>query len=578
MNPSRFIRLPSCFAILLFAVAAPTLQAQCSIVRVSVDASGAEGNSFSGALSGAAFSGDGRYVAFESLADNLVSGDTNGAVDVFVREMATGTIVRVSVGSSGGEGDGPSSQPSLSTDGRFVAFSSYATNLVANDTNRSDDVFVHDRDPDGNGVFDEGNGTTVRASVRTNGAQGNDDSDIPAISGDGSILTFRSFATNLVNRDLNGVTDAFVRDLVNGTTSMVSLDSLGGRGSDGNSWPNSISSDGNLISFTSFADNLIAGDTNGFADCFVFDRSLATTSRVSVDSSGNEGDGDSMIAVISADGSTVAFQSAADNLVTGDTNAVVDVFVHELASGVTERVSVDTNGVEGDLNSVFATLSSDGKVVAFESDADNWAANDSNLHADIFVRNRVAATTICASMNCAGALANAYGSHSARVSHDGLEVAFATGADNLVVGDTNAAYDVFVADLANPPPLAAWSTYGAGFVGTSFVPTLTPSANPVFGSSLTIDASNSLGATTFGLLIVGSSAASISTNRGGTILVTPDFLFGIGIPSTGFSLPVTVPADLALCGTSAFLQVIEADSGAALGFSFTPGLELDFGL
>src|SRR5262245_48558817 len=143
--------------------------AQNPITRQSVGAAGNEGKKDSGALSRPSFSRDGRYLAFDSAAGNLVGGDGNGIADVFVKELATGALVRVSVDSNGVEGDGASAGPSLSADGRFVAFQSYAKNLVPSDSNVAIDVFLHDRDPDGNGIFDEGNGVTTCVSVSGSG-------------------------------------------------------------------------------------------------------------------------------------------------------------------------------------------------------------------------------------------------------------------------------------------------------------------------------------------------------------------------------------------------------------------------
>src|SRR6185295_12719984 len=144
--------------------------------------------------------------------------------------------------------------------------------------------------------------------------------------------------------------------------------------------------------------------------------------------------------------------------------------------------------------------------------------------------------------------------------------------------DTNGAMDLFLDDRTISPPLAGWSTYGTGFMGSSFIPSLTPSANPVFGSSLTLDATNSAGTPTLGLLFIGAAPASIPTNKGGTLLVAWNFILGIPFGSGGVSLAVTIPQDIGLVGVDAFLQMVELDPGAAFGFSFTQGLDLQLGL
>lgn len=293
--------------------------------RVSVDSAGQQGNDISRWPS---ISADGRYAAFESWASNLVPGDTNGAHDVFVHDRETGETVRVSVDSAGQQGNGGSTRGSISGDGRYVAFWGGATNLVPNDTNSADDVFVHDRDPDGNGVFDEGNGITSLVSVSSSGTQGNSTSQLAAISGDGRFVTFSSSSNNLVLDDTNGTSDVFARDLQTGQTILVSVDSTGTLG---NGWTNysSISEDGRYVGFRSYASNLVPGDTNGVPDVFVHDQETGETTRVSVDSGGNQGNDDSGLCSLSSDGRCVAFTSDASNLVPGDANGTGDIFVRD---------------------------------------------------------------------------------------------------------------------------------------------------------------------------------------------------------------------------------------------------------
>jgi Tol biopolymer transport system component len=221
-------------------------------------------------------SGDGRYVAFESIATNLlgVGNDNNGFSDVFVHDRQMGTTTRVSVDSAGAEGIlGDSSSCSISGAGRYVAFVSAATNLVAGDGNGFTDVFVHDRDVDGNGIYDEAGWiSTIRVSVDSAGAEGNNNSNFPSISGDGRYVAFESDADNLlgVGNDNNGSTDVFVHDLQTGETTRVSVD-LAGAEDIGNSNNPSISADGSSVTFQSDADDLVPGDTLGFPDIFVDD-------------------------------------------------------------------------------------------------------------------------------------------------------------------------------------------------------------------------------------------------------------------------------------------------------------------
>ncbi|MEU5583238.1 RICIN domain-containing protein [Streptomyces huasconensis] len=325
-------------------------------------------------------SGDGRYVAFESVARALVNGDTNNQRDVFVRDRVAGTTQRVSVATNGTQGNSWSFAPSVSADGRYVAFTSGASNLVAGDTNGADDVFVHDRQTR----------TTQRVSVAGGGAQGNAESTTPSLSADGRHVAFTSAASNLVAGDTNGAEDVFVRDLGSGTTQRVSVTGAGAQGDRGSSWP-SLSADGRHVAFSSSAANLVSGDTNGRIDVYVRDRQAGTTQRVSVADNGTQGDGHSGGASVSADGRHVAFSSSATNLIARDANAVGDVFVHDRQTGKTQRVSTAyTDGGDGDHYSSEASLSADGRLTVFSSAASDLVPGDTNATYDVFVRRSLA--------------------------------------------------------------------------------------------------------------------------------------------------------------------------------------------
>jgi Tol biopolymer transport system component len=263
-------------------------------------------------------SSDGRSLAFASDDPSVVAGDANGVHDVFVYDVPTGAFSRVSVASGGAEANGGSSHPAISYDGRYVAFESSATNLVPGDTNGRRDIFRHDRQ----------SGRTRRVSVATGGGEANSDSQEAAISGDARYIAFKSFANNLVSGDTNERNDVFVHDTQTGATSRVSVSSAGVEG-DEDSYSPGLSGDGRTVVYGSLATNLVAGDTNGVGDVFAHDTSNGLTTRVSVDSSGGEGNGGSAGRSITADGRAIAFQSQATNLVPGDTNAVLDAFVHD---------------------------------------------------------------------------------------------------------------------------------------------------------------------------------------------------------------------------------------------------------
>ena len=401
--------------------------------RASVGPGGAQAD---GRSSGVALSPDGRYVAFASFATNLAPGSTNGRHNIYLRDRSAGATERVSVGPGGTAGNDSSFDAAVSADGLLVAFGSYATNLVPGDDNMRPDIFARDR----------GAGATERANVAPDGAQANDDSDSPSLSADGRFLAFRSAATNLVAGDTNLYGDVFVRDRRAGKTERVSVSSGGAEGN-ANSYRPVISADGQFVAFVSDATNLVPGDTNGHADVFVRDLAAGRTERVSLGPGGAQGNGDSGYVglAISGDGRLVAFVSDASNLVPGDTNGRADVFVRDRQAGATERVSLGPGGVQGDGNSGYAGLaiSGDGHVVAFASDATNLVPGDTNGRTDVFARDRAAGTTERVSVGPGDAQGKG-ASYRPAISWDGREVAFVSEAANLVPGDTNGVTDVFV--------------------------------------------------------------------------------------------------------------------------------------
>jgi Tol biopolymer transport system component len=397
--------------------------------RISVDSSGTESNGHTG---DAAISADGRYEAFYSDATNLVPGDTNLMRDVFVRDRLTGLTTRVSVDSNGVEGNAASSGPAISADGRYVAFYSDATNLVPGDTNLFRDVFVHDRQT----------GITTRVSVDANGVQGDKLSSGPQLSADGRYVVFYSDSTNLVPGDTNLVRDVFVYDRNTGIPTRMSVDSNGVEGNARSSEP-AISADGRFVAFFSDSTNLVGNDTNLFRDVFVHDRQTGITTRVSVDSSGAEANEISSGPDISGDGRYVTFYSDASNLVPGDTNLVRDVFVHDRQTATTTRVSMDSSGVQGNAHSAGPFISDDGRYVAFYSDSTNLVPGDTNLVRDAFLRDRQTGITTRLSVDSNGVQGNALSS-GPQISANGRYVAFYSDATNLVSGDTNLVRDSFL--------------------------------------------------------------------------------------------------------------------------------------
>ncbi len=289
-----------------------------AIERVSVAGDGTQAN---GASAYSALSADGRYVAFESEATNLVPDDTNGVRDVFVFDRATGAIERVSVAGDGTQANFGSAQPGLSADGQVVAFISEASNLVPDDNNGSYDVFVFDRVAD----------AIERVSVASDGTEAVVPTTDFALSADGQVVAFSSEAMNLVPGDTNSVLDVFVFDRASHTTERVSVASDGAQGI-GNSFTPALSADGRFVAFSSDSWNLVPGDNNGLVHVFVFDRDSDTIERVSVAGDGTQANSDGYLPRLSADGRYVAFHSMASNLVPGDTNGVADIFVRRLGS------------------------------------------------------------------------------------------------------------------------------------------------------------------------------------------------------------------------------------------------------
>jgi Tol biopolymer transport system component len=360
-----------------------------AISRVSVSSDGTQGDN--GSAHEGSISADGRYVAFSSAASNLVGGDTNGTADVFVRDRQTGQTSRVSLANGGTQGNRYSYWPSISADGRFVAFGSLASNLVPGDTNEVEDIFLHDRLT----------GETSRVSVAGDGTQGESHSYQPSISADGRFVAFYSESRRLVIDDSNGVDDVFVHDRLSGGLTRISVASDGTQ-ANGHSYQPSISADGRYLAFSSDASNLVGDDTNGTYDIFLHDRQTQQTTRVSLASDGTQADSGnfgSHYPYLTADGRYLTFGSFASNLVEGDTNEVIDVFVRDLVSGETSRVSVASDGTQGNADSYSpSSISANGRYVVFYSDANNLDPNDTNAFRDIFLHDRVTGRTECISL------------------------------------------------------------------------------------------------------------------------------------------------------------------------------------
>jgi Tol biopolymer transport system component len=376
-------------------------------------------------------SADGRWVAFSSAANNLDAGDLGTNQDIFVYDRQTQLTKRLTKNS------GNSIDPVISADGKHVAFTSDAANLVTGDTNGLSDIFVYDLQTD----------TIERVSVADNEAQANGASQMPDISGDGNFVVWSSTATNLVMADTNGKADVFVRDRLNQATVRVSVSGASVE-ADQDSINPQISDNGSVIAFQSQATKLVDGvtDPNTVDDIFV--RSAGVTRRISRNPATlTDANGYSERPALSADGKVAAFASLASNLVLGDDNAKMDVFVYNLSLGTVERVSVTNAGDQSDGFSSGPSLSADGSRVVFDSLAlDLAGANNGYINCYLF--DRSSKKVFLMNGSDFGGFANGSTNYRSVISNDGTTVAFHSAATNLVVGDDNGVSDAFVTPYA----------------------------------------------------------------------------------------------------------------------------------
>ncbi|WP_455208855.1 PKD domain-containing protein [Kaarinaea lacus] len=397
-----------------------------------------------GASINPSISADGRYVVFESDASNLVADDFNNTTDVFVADTLNNTIERVSVGFNGVEANGPSTNPVLSGDGRFVAFESFASNLVTGDSNGYIDIFVYDRTA----------GITTRVSVTSSGTQAGSHSFSPSISDNGQVIAFYSLATNLVTGDSNRAIDVFVHDTLSGSTERVSVDVNGIQGNM-DSWQPRLSANGQYVVFSSNANNLVASDTNNIQDVFLFDRQGPSVTLVSNTDAGLPSNGRSAYSAVSGDGSYVVFESNASNLVPNDNNNATDIFVYDTNQMSLSRVSTSSSGGDTDGPSFQPAISQDGRFISFFTYASNLVASDLNNFEDVFVYDQQTGSMELLTNTEDGQPADS-SSFNPVLSANGQYVAVFSFASNLVTPDTNNFDDVFLFDrgVLNSPPIA----------------------------------------------------------------------------------------------------------------------------
>jgi Tol biopolymer transport system component len=421
---------------------AQDLQSAAPVQCITDGGSGALGGSY------AALSGDGRYIAFESLADGLAPGHEADSWDTYVRDRTSGAFERVSVRTDGtpaynlGE---PTAAPSISADGARVAFLSPASTLVASDTNGMPDIFVHDRTLK----------RTVRVSINSRLQESNGPSYNPVISGSGRFVIFQSTASNLVEGDGNDAIDVFVRDLQERTTERLSVGDDGQEGSDPHEYGYSsvsISEDGRYAAF-SYQELPVRGSEGLFGEIvYLRDRQAGTIRAIA----------QGVYPVLSAGGRYLAFVTS-EAIVPDDRNSQPDVYLFDQQTGTFERISMTWDNGEAALQDIYSTpgVSADGRYVIFESNGGLTPTThtpDGTGLSHIYLRDRQTGRTILLSRGADGAPANG-DSHNPVISADGDTVAFVSTASNLVAGDANGESDVFVFDARaglyqlDPPPI-----------------------------------------------------------------------------------------------------------------------------
>jgi Tol biopolymer transport system component len=429
------------------ALAGPSPQ---RTVRVRVAAKGPP----NGASANARISGNGRYVAFETLATNLGPHDGNGHVrDVYRYDDKSAEIRLLSAAPDGGGADGPSSAPAISTDGSVVAFSSRATNIVPRASNA-----VPDAAPHGDVFVWSSAGGLAQASVSSTQVPADGDSGQPDVSGEGRLVAFSSTAGNLVDGHPAGQRDVYVRDAGSGTTVLVSATPDGQPG-DGDSSAPAISPDGRYVSFATTATNLVPDATTHGPNVVVRDLVAGTTELASVSAAGDPQAGGRApasppVSDVSAAGRYVVFESAATNLVDPDTNRRTDVFVRDTVAKRTFRASLATTDQQADGDSYAPSISADGRYVTFLSRAPNLTPGQP-AGVNVFLRDLVRHTTVMADVASSGrprSAEQAAGvSEQASSADDGLSAVFVSSARNLVADKRSRLPDVFLRRLSPSP-------------------------------------------------------------------------------------------------------------------------------
>lgn len=415
-----------------------------AIKRISI---GADGAVLSGESHDPVISADGRYLLFKSDASTLVPGDTNGKADIFRKDLVTGAVIRVSTAGDEAEANGVSYNYTISADGRYVLFTSEATNLTGDTTTGTvAQAFVKDLTT----------GAVTRVSENAAGDEINHGIDAPLLSNDGRYIVFTSWADNLVP-GVGGefFSNVFRKDLTTGVVELVS-EAVDGTNPNSLSSVSSVSADGRYVFFESLASNLVAGDTNGTRDLFRKDMTTGAVDRISKAADGTQANGESYQAAYSADGRYVVFTSTATNLVAGDTNGKADIFRKDLKTGAVIRVTTAADGTQGNWESSEAQISADGRYVIFYSYASNLAPGEEPstrpafpITEDVYRKDLVTGAIVRLTPTINGSREGGpYNfDYSLAISPDGQKAYFGSVLSNLVAGDVNGKSDIFEVDV-----------------------------------------------------------------------------------------------------------------------------------
>jgi uncharacterized repeat protein (TIGR01451 family) len=417
----------------LLATATDAMAAPGETTLASTSDAGVKSN---GSSFGAIISDEGSRVAFYSSATNLDPADSDTINDTYVKDLVTGDIVLASTSDLGVKANAAAVVPDISADGTKVAFYSHANNLDPADPDFLADIYVKDLVT----------GDIVLASTSDAGVKGNRDSFVPTISADGTSVAFYSSSNNLDPADGDLLPDVFVKDLVTGDIVLASTSDAGVKGNNESILP-AISGDGGRVAFASKARNLDPADTDTTEDIYVKDLITGDIVLASTSDAGLKGNASSVEATLSSDGVRVGFVSFSSNLDPADVDTDRDIYVKDIATGDLTLASASDAGVKSNAGSFRPDISADGRRVGFDSNGTNLDPVDVDPTLDIYVKDLVTGDVALASASDTGEKGTGH-SIGPTLSDDGMRVAFSSNATNLEPADEDALSDIYVKEHA----------------------------------------------------------------------------------------------------------------------------------